>query len=98
MLVGIALAAGTDGFLFGCGFAAPSIPWFPSVSISFTTLFTSSTEAFKQRIAKLIIPHRPDRVEPRAIKRKKKNYQLLNKPRKQFREIAHRNKYVAGLS
>jgi ssDNA-binding Zn-finger/Zn-ribbon topoisomerase 1 len=37
-------------------------------------------------------------VEPRAKKRLPKNYQLLNKPRSQFQEIYHRNKYVAGLS
>jgi hypothetical protein len=37
---------------------------------------------------------RPDRTEPRARKRRPKNYQLLNKPRDQFREIIHRNKYV----
>jgi len=55
-------------------------------------------EALLACVAKLIIPHRPDRAEPRAIKRRKKNYQLLNKPRTEFREIAHRNKYAAGLS
>jgi len=37
---------------------------------------------------------RPDRVEPRARKRRPKNYQLLNKPRRVFKEIRHRNKYV----
>ncbi len=36
---------------------------------------------------------RPDRTEPRARKRRPKNYQLLNKPRGEFREIPHRNKY-----
>jgi hypothetical protein len=49
-------------------------------------------------IARLTLPNRPDRTEPRAIKRRKKNYQLLNKPRREFKEIAHRNKYRAGLS
>lgn len=39
------------------------------------------------------VPYRPCRTEPRAKKRRPKNYQLLNKPRKLFREIAHRNKY-----
>lgn len=40
-----------------------------------------------------LLPHRPDRVEPRARKRRPKNYQLLNKPRKTFTAINHRNKY-----
>jgi hypothetical protein len=44
------------------------------------------------------LPCRPDRVEPRARKRRPKNYQLLNKPRHLFREIHHRNKYTAMLS
>ena len=44
------------------------------------------------------VPHRPDRSEPRAIKRRKKNYQLLNKPRADFKEIRHRNKYKKSLS
>jgi len=44
-------------------------------------------------IAKDTIPHRPGRAEPRARKRRPKNYQLLNKPRGKFREIPHRNRY-----
>lgn len=39
------------------------------------------------------VPYRPFRSEPRAKKRRPKNYQLLNKPRKLFKEIPHRNKY-----
>ena len=39
------------------------------------------------------VPFRPNRSEPRAKKRRPKNYQLLNKPRKLFKEIPHRNKY-----
>ena len=38
------------------------------------------------------LPHRPNRTEPRARKRRPKNYRLLNKPRGEFREIPHRNK------
>lgn len=44
-------------------------------------------------IAQAKVPDRPNRVEPRAKKRRPKNYQLLNKPRKEFKEIGHRNKY-----
>lgn len=41
-------------------------------------------------------PLRPDRREPRAKKRRPKNYQLLTKPRKQFREVPHRERYRAA--
>ena len=44
------------------------------------------------------LPDRPNRVEPRARKRRPKNYQLLNKPRHLFQEIPHRNKYAKVLS
>ena len=39
------------------------------------------------------LPRRSNRIEPRARKRRPKNYQLLNRPREIFREIQHRNKY-----
>jgi hypothetical protein len=38
------------------------------------------------------LPHRPGRVEPRARKRRPKNYHLLTKPRRQMRVPAHRNR------
>ena len=44
------------------------------------------------------IPLRPDRIEPRARKRRPKNYQLLTKPRRLFKEIRHRNRYKKMLS
>ena len=40
-----------------------------------------------------LVPERPGRVEPRARKRRPKPYPLLNKPRQQFKDIAHRNRY-----
>jgi len=45
-----------------------------------------------------LLPLRPNRLEPRAKKRRPKNYQLLNKPRHLFKEIQHRNRYTATLS
>lgn len=39
---------------------------------------------------------RPNRTEPRAVKRRPKPYPLLNKPRHQFREIPHRSRYWKG--
>ena len=44
-------------------------------------------------IAKDKLPHRPNRVEPRAIKRRPKNYQRLTQPRNIFKETPHRRKY-----
>ena len=40
-----------------------------------------------------LVPERPGRREPRAVKRRPKPYPLLNKPRHQFREIGHRSRY-----
>jgi len=50
--------------------------------------------ALLHAIARAPVPARPNRTEPRARKRRPKNYQLLNEPRHQFREIPHRNKYA----
>lgn len=44
------------------------------------------------------VPNRPNRTEPRARKRRPKNYQLLNKPRRLFREVPHRNRYQKSKS
>jgi hypothetical protein len=44
-------------------------------------------------IAEDVLPERPGRCEPRARKRRPKNYPLLNKPRHQFKEIPHRNRH-----
>jgi hypothetical protein len=45
------------------------------------------------RIAQDLVPLRPNRIEPRALKRRHKNFQLLNKPRHQMNVIPHRQKY-----
>ena len=50
--------------------------------------------AMLSAIARAPIPARPNRTEPRARKRRPKNYQLLNKPRHEFNEIHHRNRYA----
>jgi hypothetical protein len=47
-------------------------------------------------IAKDPVPLRPDRTEPRAVKRRPKNHQRLTKPRKQFKETPHRGKKRAA--
>ena len=43
-----------------------------------------------------LVPDRPHRREPRAVKRRPKPYPLLNRPRRQFRETRHRNRNWPG--
>jgi hypothetical protein len=45
-----------------------------------------------QAIANDPLPHRPGRVEPRAKKRRSKNYHLLTSPRRKMHVPAHRNR------
>jgi hypothetical protein len=49
-------------------------------------------------IARDLLPVRPNRAEPRARKRRPKNYHLLTKPRKQMRVPNHRNRPKFVLS
>ena len=44
-------------------------------------------------LARDLVPARPGREEPRAVKRRPKPYPLLNRPRRQFRDIPHRSRY-----
>jgi hypothetical protein len=44
-------------------------------------------------VAKDLVPKRPGRQEPRAVKRRPKPFPLLTQPRRQYREIAHRNRW-----
>jgi len=43
-----------------------------------------------------LVPDRPGRREPRAVKRRPKPYPRLTCPRSRFREISHRNRYWKG--
>lgn len=40
-----------------------------------------------------LVPERPNRKEPRAVKRRPKPFPLLTKPRRQYKEIPHRSRY-----
>jgi len=44
-------------------------------------------------LANDLVPYRPNRREPRAIKRRPKPFPLLTRPREQFKEIPHRSQY-----
>lgn len=47
-------------------------------------------------LARDLVRKRPNRTEPRAVKRRPKPFPLLNKPRRQFVEISHRGRYWKG--
>ena len=49
-------------------------------------------EELLENLARDLLPDRPNRVEPRAVKRRPKPYALLNKPRRQFKETSHRSR------
>jgi hypothetical protein len=44
-------------------------------------------------LARDLVPHRPNRLEPRKLKRRPKNFGWLTKPRRAFKEYFHRNRY-----
>lgn len=46
-------------------------------------------------IAAHTVAHRPGRREPRCLKRRKKNYDLMTRPRGEMQEIPHRSSYRA---
>jgi hypothetical protein len=47
-------------------------------------------------LARDLVPRRPNRTEPRAVKHRPKPYPLLNQPRRRFVEISHRSDYWKG--
>jgi hypothetical protein len=44
-------------------------------------------------LARDLVRYRPNRIEPRAVKRRPKPYPVLNKPRRHFVEIPHRSRH-----
>lgn len=48
-----------------------------------------------QLLAADLVPKRPGRREPRAVKRRPKSFPLLTAPRRHYREIPHKNRYRA---
>lgn len=53
---------------------------------------------FWRVVLRCVVPHRPNRREPRVLKRRHKNYQLMTKPRALMRETPHRSAYRAEAS
>ena len=44
-------------------------------------------------LARDLVPYRPNRLEPRSLKRRPKNFGWLTKPRRKFKECLHRNRH-----
>ena len=53
--------------------------------LELTERFRAERDALYQTIAGDPLPHRPNRSEPRAIKRRPKNFRLMTRPRHQMR-------------
>ena len=58
--------------------------------------FSKTRDILLAYISQHLVPYRPNRVEPRARKRRPKIYHLLTAPRKVFKEIHHANRYRKG--
>ena len=54
----------------------------------------AAREELLELIGTKLVNIRPFRREPRAVKRRPKAYPLLNKPRAEYVEIAHRSRYT----
>jgi hypothetical protein len=54
---------------------------------------TRIREQLYKLLAEDLVPERPGRREPRAVKRRPKSYPLLTCHRRSYREIPHRNRY-----
>jgi len=69
--------------------------WVPWMVVLDSTLrrFSKTQNPFLDYLAQQLVPYRPNRIQPRARKRRLKNYPLLTAPRKRFKEIHHRNHY-----
>ena len=49
-------------------------------------------------ISKTLVPDRPGRSEPRAVKRRPKPFQLMTAPRHEMKESKHRGKVYAKVA
>lgn len=56
-------------------------------------LLAHALDLFEERLRERLLPIRPGRQEPRAVKTRPKPHQYLTKPRREFIEIQHREDY-----
>ena len=68
--------------------------WAPHLACiaAIPTLYRHLFLSLLQIISKDLVPLRPNRAEPRAVKRRPKNYQRLTKPRHLMGNLPHRNR------
>jgi hypothetical protein len=67
--------------------------WSPLMAAAPSAARPQMYASLLKTIARDTLPIRPNRVEPRARKRRPKNYQRLTENRHVFKECPHRNKY-----
>jgi hypothetical protein len=67
--------------------------WTPLLALGGESQRKALWHDFLAALGGLLVPERPGRAEPRALKTRPKIYPLLNKPRHEFVEIPHRSKY-----
>jgi putative transposase len=70
---------------FASGLAAVTAAW-ALASVTDAATLSRHAQAQHRNIVWSRVGHRPDRVEPRAIKRRPKSHKLLNQPRAEARE------------
>jgi hypothetical protein len=71
--------------------------WMPSLFPLSRKQIERGRMLFLSYLAHDLVPCRPNRIEPRAVKRRPKPYQLLTAPRYLFKEISHRTRYKKKL-
>jgi hypothetical protein len=73
--------------------------WAPHLAFaaSHPALYRQLLKSMFRIIANDKVPLRPDRSEPRALKRRHKNYQLLNKPRHLMGNLPRRSRHKRAL-
>jgi hypothetical protein len=68
--------------------------WLPEISAALSAKVRKRlVDDLLDTIAEDLVPERPFRREPRAVKRRPKPFQLMNKPRLEMVEIKHRSRY-----
>lgn len=67
-------------------------PWMAALDPT-SRRFSRTHQLLLKYLAQQLVLYRPYRVEPRARKRRPKNFPLLTAPRKLYKEIRHRNQY-----
>jgi len=68
--------------------------WLPEISAALSAKVRKRpVDDLLDTIAEDLVPERPYRREPRAVKRRPKPFQLMNKPRSEMIEIQHRSRY-----